>query len=556
MTTGRKVLRMNRSERGVSTDWNRLQRFIAADEAELLRGLLDTTTWEDQVSGAYPNVLVSGGIAEEHTTVEAPLRAEVIQGLLVRPQGGTFNLFVDPGVVLEIAPDGAPDESAYKYVRDPGVLVAGNFVLVANAAGSPRVDVIECRPVEVIEETDNRDVEVDQNTGEWDTPAVTKVSRLGLEFRARQGTPGSGYPGNASGWLPLAVAVHAAGSTSNDNVEFWDVRPLLADRRRLFDHRQTDVSGAAIETRFFTSYTGADAGKFVAQGCAYGAIGSRIAGGFFNTQQPTDLFAASTARDPGSVFNVPKTPWYLYMCFPHGLPRWVRYQAAPLARLPNGPRGVPITSTVACNATALNSADVTIPSGVFGAATAVTPGNAVSVTAGRCQDTTQPNAVYASGGWVYHFGGSGVSTLYQTPTAYATASATWDLYDGVLWPANALELDVAFRLNWAAAATAAGGMISPAVSISSPNDLANIDLVLWESSFAIPPQTNPYTLEAWVRCKIPLGNLTNFLPGTTNVLRRRIRLSVVGMVTPSGLPAFDGVSNTAKLFLHGWRLRS
>lgn len=556
MTTGRKTLRLNRSERLVSTDFNRAQRFIHTDEAELLRALLDTTTHEDVVNSVYPDVLVSGGTAQEHTTAETPLRAEIIGGLLVRPQLASWNILVDAGVGLFIAPDGTLDESNLKYVRDPGVALFGALVFTPNVSASKRVDVVECQPVEVIEEVDNRDVELDPDTGAWSAQNVTKVSRLGLTFRVRAGTPGAGYPGNVSGWLPLMVGVHAANSASSNDVDCWDVRPLVADRVKLPDHRRLDVSGTQ-SSRLFTSYAGADAGKLVPLGCAYAVFQGSVAGGFFGTAQPIDLYDIDH-KDPAGTFTTARLPWHLYMCFPFSLPRWVRYQAATANRVPNGPRGVPVLSTIPTDATALSSVPVTIPSGVFGAAIVVPASRSVSVTSGVCGATTA-NPILCTGGEVNHINGTTTldSTMQIIPSTYGVAFGAeygqWDIPDGTYWPANVMAVDFIFRFFWSAAPGAiATGIVTPSIRVAAPNLISTLDLVLYEDSRILSPTAGGSAF-LLVKARIPIGNFTNFFP-VGGALTRRIQCQADGS-SILGAPAFNGTTNKMTMHITGWRLK-
>lgn len=349
MSSGRRTMVINTQERAVSTDINRLQAFAARDEAELLRYLLAGTSFgETGQAVVYPN----GG--------ELGASAEVMGGLLVRPTTGTFEIQVDPGVIFIHAIDGDADASIYKYVRDAGV-GPGILTIGANASGSIRIDVIECRlnPVPLIV-SDNRDV-FDTNTGLFSAISQTKETTGRLEWRVRQGTPGGGYPTAVAGWVPMCIASVPSGAVSNDSITFWDVRPLMEDRVRLrkgvFKPELYELDGklqrvGAADVRL--------TGFFRAQ------VKGRALGGQFRRSSPgaenNYLNVAELANQASAIAEGLTGHVYLYACTPHGLPRWAMYDPAPAARVPRGTQGILIASYVAPDVFGNPQSTIALPS--------------------------------------------------------------------------------------------------------------------------------------------------------------------------------------------------
>lgn len=365
MSSGKRVIVINPQERLVSADINRLQSFNARDDAELFRYMLDVTADDD---------LGAAGVVTEYSTTGTPLRAEVINGLLVRPQLASFDLAVDAGVLYAIAPDGDADSSVYKYVRDAG-LPSGSLVITANASGSTRFDVIECQidasPVIV---TDTRDV-FNTVSGTFSPTLLTKETASRMTYRVRVGTPGAGFPSTASGWLPLAVAQVPNGAGSNDDVTFWDVRPLVSDRRAQ-PFALTGLNDTIQSLDGEVQRVGA--GDVRLRGMIRAFYGDRRAGGIFRRGTPgtdddyvniADAANIDTLTPFAEPFGNPQN-YYVYLMFPFGLPRWARYtDASSGSRVPRAPRGILVVSlTPPVHFTNAPSASIGIPG--FGNSTA------------------------------------------------------------------------------------------------------------------------------------------------------------------------------------------
>lgn len=340
MSSGKRVIVINPQERLVSADVNRLQSFNARDDAELLRYMVDVTADDD---------LGAAAVVTEYTTTGTPLRAEIMNGLLVRPQVASFDLAIDPGVLLAISPDGDPDASVYKYVRDAGA-PSGSLVIAANASGSTRFDVVECQidgaPSIV---TDTRDVFNTVN-GTFSPTLLTKETASRLTYRVRQGVAGSGFPGAVAGWLPLMVAQVPNGAASNDACVFWDVRPLISDRRAQ-PFALTGMNDTLQSLDGEVQRVGAFDTRL--RGLVRAFYNDRKAGGIFRpgtTQADADYINLTDAANQDTAtpivepFGNPPN-YYLYLMFPFGLPRWARYtDASSGSRVPRAPRGIPLIS--------------------------------------------------------------------------------------------------------------------------------------------------------------------------------------------------------------------
>jgi hypothetical protein len=340
--SGATTIVYNTRERLVSTDPNRAQAINAKQIAEILRFLLDAQNEQD-VSG--------GGVETMGTGSELFLRGTILSGVRPRPEVGTTNLFVEPGVALLID-NAAPssDDSVGAYVADAGVKLAGALTLTAGA-GSPRIDVVECQRVTNVTEQDNRDV-FNVSTGLFTPTQVPKVKGGALSYRIRTGTPGAGFPGVAAGWLPLMVAMVPAGATTWDQVTCWDVRPLASDR----------TNGPFQTSRLWPSNVrtliACDATTNAAQVRIAGEIDLTFkgykAGGVLRKDSSTAYIDATDAANQQNGFagfgTTLGTTWYLYLVFPFGLPRWVRYSDSSSGlRQPGCQRGIPAVSANPCN---------------------------------------------------------------------------------------------------------------------------------------------------------------------------------------------------------------
>lgn len=459
MPSGMKKIVSNFNERILSSDLNRMQDLHSRDAMELFRCWLNTTQQED---------LQCGGVGTAYSTLETPLRALIFgSGFLVRPQAASLNLFVDNGVLACIAPDADPDVSNFKYVRDSGISIVGALPMTANASGSTRIDVIECRPSPTPEiVTDLRDI-FNESTKLYIGRVVTKETRTVLEYRVRTGTPGAGYPGNALGWLPLTIASVPASTSTVDGMRFWDVRPLLNDN--------IDSPSSNTELRSGVIGQGTQASNNTAKlfGCIHAKFKGKKAGGSLYTWNglaeqnflDTSGINAATETDPTN----PPTGFSfalagLYATFPFGLPRWVRY-AQTGSRLPSGTRGILVWSSIAVDQNGHPSAAINAPT-LYGL------GSGAATTDAVCLVTL----ITSGGGTVADAAifRTRVTTQYQPLTVSGSGPYNATVSEGTHVPANVSMLKVNYLIaaNTLGAVTQCSHKVSlvPSLAGTSPTD--------------------------------------------------------------------------------------
>lgn len=499
MSGGNKSLVLNTRERIVSSDHNRLQAFSAYERAELLRYQLSPQARPLPLANDKIGV-ESGGYADTLTalTITTPATADVYDGLVVLPQAGTLNLLVSPGIIGIIDPDGqagssdpsAPstDDSPYKIVNDPGVLIAGALVIAAGA-GSTRIDLVECRRQTVVLETDSRDI-FDPSTGVFAPVTVTKVKAGRLLYRVTQGTPGGGIPARSQGWTPLMVASVPSSATIVDNMTFWDVRPAVHDRinpgsavPRFFPRLETESIGLLADD-------GNGTNTFVT-GVAMSSIGMYRAGG-----QILALDARAAANQAAGYSPVTAQPWYLYAVFPAGLPRWVKYQNAP-PLIPANALGVLTVSEQG----PVSGADHITPSVNPPVATGlVTAGPAALLAAGSFITPSERGFIVASGGMTYLGAGQ---VIAFTPSSVMTSSDFYDI-PATKFPRGAksllLEVNTTYHDGGGGAGDAAGIVVTIALLRTSAGTRI-INMVPFGATFSVP---NPLDVVVTVTVEVPI----------------------------------------------------
>jgi hypothetical protein len=420
---------------------------------------------------------------------EAPASGIIFNGLMASPAIGGTDMLITAGVMLMIDPDLSPstDDSVAKFIVDPGVSSSGVLVFTPNASGQTRVDIIECARVRsdrdglgnvnvaaTIIETSNRDI-YNPSTGTFSAATVTKVRADGrLTFRIRTGTPGSGFPGVAAGWKPLAVAVVPTGTTNWDGATLYDVRNLVADRARNSQHQQRDILErfpAGIRMASSTAVGAAPAyvaGQPVPRNYLMGraevyfkgkrAGGTLPVGGIDCFTSPsTNVYAESgfaTAVSGSSGL------WaYLYAAFPYGLPRWCKYTGVNgiNPRVPGNFRGIPIVSTRTPNDYTMRpSSALAFPPGVGLTGTVATT-DAVCVFQVPADATDNFLPCAADGAWVQLSGGASPLPMQLTRNPGTNVSyntgyvPVFDLIEGTNIPfgtrAVRIEMQATLTLN-------------------------------------------------------------------------------------------------------------
>jgi hypothetical protein len=448
MPTGAKRIIFNKKERIASDDHNRQAKLNQLSIAEMFRLMANVHgDDEDSFDLTVPN------------TTETPLRAEIFNGLLVRPQIGNFNVLIDPGVIGIMAPDAVVDESNYKLVHDIGVSTP--LVIGANASGSIRVDVIECQIDSVATtESESRDVFNDV-TGLFSATSLTKTYIAKLTYRIRQGTPGSGLPANQSGWLPLCIASVPSGAASNNDVTFWDVRPMLSDRvyqpygltRDLSTYETANMQlndrDFASEVRLFGLFRGVHKGRRVGGYLRRGSVGTN--------QNYVDLLLAANQQNGG--IGTSTGVKFVYLAFPAGLPRWARYtDSASGSRIPRAPKGIVILANTGPGYHGRNTGTITLPTTMGLGNIVVAIGDAMCIAASYMSSSTLRGGIHdgrvfwcrtanaspgAEGILVNVQGGATVNTMLWAPTPStdypANAKALWAQFVATLTFPNSAE---------------------------------------------------------------------------------------------------------------------
>jgi hypothetical protein len=457
MGSGNRRLVMNTRERAVSNDIQRLQSFAAADHSAWNRRLLSDLYVFD----------VNAGLGSPVTSITDPLSTDIVGGLMVQPVIGSSNLIVTPGVMGCYFPDTVPsdDDDPYKVVSDPGVQTLGVLVIAANAGPGIRIDVIECQPVDTVEEQDNRDI-FDPATGQFTAALVDKVVAGRLTYRVRSGAAGAGFPGTASGWVPLAIAsVPSGGGASTDDVTFWDVRPLVPDRF------EPPVRGGMLLTHHTRMHINGDevvgAPEIRYKGNVEGNYGPYKAGGTLAKTTPTTVMGAGDLayiditnaenQEPGFT-PVANNPIYIWALYPWGLHRWVRYTENDFlgqGRVPGGMRGICTVSTVGpAGYGGGNPAVAIAPPTITGLGGSTS--NAFMVCASYTDTGPAINGCVADGNMV-HLVGLGIGPW--TPAATTNTTDDFVFVANASHPANARSILVKFSALFSGAAGTGGTML-------------------------------------------------------------------------------------------------
>lgn len=360
MASGRKVLRQNTRERIISTDFNRLQSFVAAYANEALREQMLVPQDDSLAVGTTFPTAGALTTAVDITVPYAPLYGGVLNGLMVVVPIGVQYLLITSGMLLMIDPDGqagssnpnpaTPDDlGPAKLVYSAGVQTAGSLAWTPNPGPGIRIDVVECQRTDLVAETDNRDI-FNPSTGLFTPVAVTKVTVGDLTYRVRPGVPGGGLPAPALGWFPLAIISAPAGAATLDACTVWDVRNLLSDLATPYANVRNLIPRVDRYKMFLDRFTSPP--QYRLSGQALGTYNGWKIGGLFaqSFAQPwTDIADANYAQAAGLVLQ-PSLPIYVYALWPSGYVRWVKYYSTAIAgiggRCPGPFRGVLTVSHV------------------------------------------------------------------------------------------------------------------------------------------------------------------------------------------------------------------
>jgi len=448
---------INVQERAVSSDINRLQTMSRELLAESQRWQYNAVTSEDEAAG----------VAVVTTAETAPVSGNIVNGILPRPNIGTFDVTVSPGFLYLADLDSPlnPDIGIYKPIYDQGVPSLGTLVIGVNASGFTRVDVLECaRNPNVVTESDVRDI-FNSSSGLFTPTNVPKVQQDQLMYRIRAGTPGAGYPGSVSGWLPLMVCAVYTTATSCDGCDFWDVRPLASDlAKQPFDVIESSFMGAglvrsnsqALPNVYISA--GVEPTSYQFFGTSDLILDGRKLGG--NLSPFVSFLEANSTQvlENGFAFTgLTQGIWYLYLATFFGLPRWARYTPFTLGvRKPQSPRGMPIFSIKPpINITGRPAMALGMPV-AFGMGASTTTD--ASIAMAGCYDTTSGTPIF--GGALMRDGEvlvSGAFVTWNFPTITYTQPVTivtptdafsFELIDNTTHPFNASSVKVAIHVAY------------------------------------------------------------------------------------------------------------
>jgi hypothetical protein len=333
MANGGKRVVFNTRERIISSDFNRLQDMVGQGRAALM-ARRHNDAYQFHLPGYAPRVTTGG---------QSPMVADVYGGLFVKVDDPT-SLFIDSGVVGVVDPDASPglDDEAYKLIDDPGFQTSGVLTFLANGSGSRRIDIITADVVDLVLETDLRDI-YDTSTGLFTPQNVNKVVAKRLSYGITRGTAGGGMP-TIPNRIVLAVASVPNGVVNWAGVTFWDVRPLVSERmpqnnskRRFYDFDFWSEQSGEHHGYITTEYNGYIAGgKLMSSVPSSDTVFNALSASMNSTSTSGMTDESTSPNDCGC------NP--IVALFPNGLPRWARYSSgnAPglSIRAPYGPRGI------------------------------------------------------------------------------------------------------------------------------------------------------------------------------------------------------------------------
>jgi hypothetical protein len=514
---------------------------------EAMRWLFDVNPGMDEYAG---------GLGTEITTDTSPLTAEVVGGMCCTPNQSVLTLGIQNGIAYCVDPDASPttDDSVYKFVQTTGqasvctqTIGAAPLTMAANPGGSPRIDVIECTRIQDPNpETDSRDI-FNPTTGLFTASTVTKTTDSVFQYRVRQGTVGGGWPGTATGYLPLMVAFVPAGAATNDDMTFWDVRPLIQDR--VFG---TAPLNRMLPRRVTLDYTEPVTGDHVVQGIAEVELGQRRLGGVLLGTCPD-----SDERDAGVDFtdaqnqmagmSLPAgtaTLVYYYFCTPFGLPRWAMMTNG-YPKVPRPPRGLTVLSTTAPDITGAALAAIPLPTAYgFGGGASAQTNETMCWGVTTCESSLLQQAPTKDRQqWLT----AHVSALTATASS-PFKTGTFSVADNTIWPAGAkaVYLRLLVELTLTSAAGLATFIPELFIDLGSP-DLQGV--IRQGDAIVINTDGSPETaITLQFRLDLPLQNRwpVSNAPQTYTLTYNLFTF-------PTSLPASIVITAAPTLICEGWK---
>lgn len=452
MGTGQNDVKINPRERALSVDINRLQAMTDAAEM-LIQQALEEALIVTDFNGLGAPSAPSG-------PVTVPNRFTVFTGLMVNPQTASFNLTIDEGMLGVYLPDAVPnpDDSPYKYVKDPGIQSLGTLVVAPNGGGGPRIDVVECSVIDYVAETDNRDI-FDPTTGLFNPVTVDKVICKRLSYRVRQGVAANGYPGGANGWMPLCIISVPVGALSLDTCTLWDVRPLAQGRVQGPGKTVTARHNLSRAVTTVDASAGPGAARLIG-GVAESDSGMPWkSGGFLRTGAYYSQLAYPTSFDLTDATNwepgfapVQDQLYYIYVLpNPFGLPRWAKYSSGVTPRYPLDPAGIYVISNKAPSNYGGAVAGIQIPT-IYGLGNVTQSGIALLAGIGNDFGAGVELAGTVTRGHIHQLEGTGPlggpAGIPLTPiTALSNVVRSYLLTPGITHPSHAKSVVIVFQVN-------------------------------------------------------------------------------------------------------------
>jgi len=343
----------NTLERASSADLNDAQTFGSRALMEMMRGTYGRRRIGSGATLSTGSMMIESVAATQTDAVT--LQAIVLGGLLVNPQG--TQMLIDGGSLVAVFPAAIPsaDDSAMVVANSDGVATGLSFTPPVNK----RWDLVECRPTTTVT-TGTRDI-FNTTTRSFTGQSVPLLSTTTLEFRIRLGSDLALNPGPTlvAGWLPIAAIYAPPGSTTFDQCEIYDVRPLMSDLSQAGEtgsRRAVGTDDVKFDVVLISSGPGTATnyldGSIYRQNAGFGTdpAGSVASGDPISWAKPYTISGlipntgignalssrvnlmqgisgiASVGKFMPAAINYQEDNWYsLNLVYPFNLPRWCRF---------------------------------------------------------------------------------------------------------------------------------------------------------------------------------------------------------------------------------------
>lgn len=506
MASGNRRIIINLKERLNSDDINRLQAASARHTAELYRYFLDSQTMEAQ---SWGNTTIGA-------TTDSPMRGVILSGMMPTTSGtAPTTMSITAGVALVVNPDApaSSDDSPYKCVIAPSGTVA-----MPTIGTNDRIGILEATRVNVLTESATRDV-FNTSSGTFAPQTVEKVREDHFTYAIRLGsdTTTAGWPGFQSGKLPLAIIIFASNATSFDNAEIYDVRPLVNTRINApFD----DALAFAHDGLNYITVTSANA-NMALNGSIRAVFGNHLAGGTVNNLN-IETVDTVNLHEPGFAYTASQV-WYMWACFPFGLPRWCKYTTG-TSRTPGTFMGIPVISNTQPDSWSADfpsdSNIITLPTKFAGISD--TDQCCVLYAGPTSSGTPSPiRRIVSDGNASFFLAGTGQTNPAVTPTTGGVASssqASWVINaSDNRFPLNARAIYVTFSTILASDASAPQSFnMSRQVSVTNRGN-SNFGYTYTGGTTRVYFSANSQTMTESFTVRIPLDGIPGGSPPNRDI---------------------------------------